>query len=148
MTRVKLGVGIPQSFPNRAIDAASIRAYLARAEALGFEGVWTQEQILGRMPTLEPLALMLFAAACTTRVRLGCAVFLTSLRSPVHLAKMLTTLDHLCNGRLDVGVGLGTPRFDAAFGVDSKTRVTRFAEGVRLIKALWTEPQVTFSGQF
>ena len=67
--------------------------------------MWTQEQILGRMPTLEPLALMLFAAACTTRLRLGCAVFLTTLRSPVHLAKMLTTLDHLSQGRLDVGVG-------------------------------------------
>jgi len=145
---VKLGVGIPQSFPNRTIDAEAIRSYLARAETLGFEGVWTQEQILGRMPTLEPLALMLFAAACTTRVRLGCAVFLTTLRSPVHLAKMLTTLDHLSNGRLDVGVGLGAARHDAAFGVDSKTRVARFTEGVQLMKALWTEPRVTFAGRF
>ena len=91
---------------------------------------------------------MNYAAACTTRVRLGCAVFLTTLRSPVHMAKMLTTLDHLSQGRLDVGVGLGAPRHDAAFGVDSRTRVARFTEGIRLMKALWTEPQVTFAGRF
>jgi alkanesulfonate monooxygenase SsuD/methylene tetrahydromethanopterin reductase-like flavin-dependent oxidoreductase (luciferase family) len=91
---------------------------------------------------------MNFAAACTTRVRIGCAVFLTTLRSPVHMAKMLTTLDYLSQGRLDVGVGLGAARFDAAFGVDSATRAARFTEGIRLMKALWTEPQVTFEGRF
>lgn len=148
MAGVKLGVGIPQSFPDRAIDPDDIRRYLTRAEALGFDSVWTQEQILGRMPTLEPLALMNYAAACTTRVRLGCAVFLTTLRSPVHMAKMLTTLDHLSQGRLDVGVGLGAPRHDGAFGVDSATRVARFSEGIQVMKALWTEPQVTFAGRF
>ncbi|HLZ27843.1 MAG TPA: LLM class flavin-dependent oxidoreductase [Chloroflexota bacterium] len=145
---MKLGVGIPQSFPNRTIDPEYIRRYLVRAEALGFEGVWTQEQILGRMPTLEPLALMNYAAACTTRLRLGCAVFLTTLRSPVHMAKMLTTLDQLSQGRLDVGVGLGAPRHDAAFGVDSGSRVARFTEGLQVMKALWTAPQVTFAGRF
>jgi probable F420-dependent oxidoreductase len=145
---VKLGVGIPQSFPRGTIDVDVIRRYLVRAEALGFDSVWTQEQILGKMPTLEPLALMTFAAACTRRMRLGCAVFLTTLRSPVHMAKMLTTLDYLSQGRLDVGVGLGGARFDAAFGVDSTTRAARFTEGIRLMKALWTEPQVTFEGRY
>jgi alkanesulfonate monooxygenase SsuD/methylene tetrahydromethanopterin reductase-like flavin-dependent oxidoreductase (luciferase family) len=81
-------------------------------------------------------------------MRLGCAVHLTAVRSPVHLAKSLTTVDQLSGGRLIVGVGLGTPRFDSAFGVDSKTRVARFTEGIRLMKALWTEPRVTFDGRF
>jgi probable F420-dependent oxidoreductase len=145
---MKLGVAIPQSFLNRAIDPEAIRRYLARAEALGFDSAWTQEQILGRMPTLEPLALMTYAAACTSRLRLGCAVFLTALRSPVHMAKMLTTLDHLSQGRLDVGVGLGTARHDGAFGVDSSTRVARFTEGIQVMKALWTTPKATFAGRF
>jgi alkanesulfonate monooxygenase SsuD/methylene tetrahydromethanopterin reductase-like flavin-dependent oxidoreductase (luciferase family) len=61
---------------------------------------------------------------------------------------MLTTLDHLSQGRLDVGVGLGAARLDGAFGVDSTTRVARFSEGVQLMKALWTEPRVTFAGRF
>jgi probable F420-dependent oxidoreductase len=145
---IPIGVGVPQSFPDRTVDPEAIRRYLARAEALGFHSVWTQEQILGRMPTLEPLELMTFAAACTSRLRLGCAVFLSALRSPVHLAKMLSSLDQLSQGRLEVGVGLGTPRLDAAFGVESSTRVARFVEGIQVMTALWTQPEVTFAGHF
>src|SRR5205814_8830241 len=84
----------------------------------------------------------------TSRVRLGCAVHLLAIRSPVYLAKSLTTIDHLSAGRLTVGVGVGTPRVDPAFGVDSSTRVARFTEGLRLMKALWTEPSVSFDGRF
>jgi probable F420-dependent oxidoreductase len=145
---IPLGIAIPQSFPWAKIDAAGIKAYLERADALGFDGAWSQEQILGVMPTLDSLHLLTFAAACTRRMRLGCAVHLTAVRSPVHLAKSLATVDQLSGGRLIVGVGLGTPRFDSAFGVDSKTRVARFTEGIRLMKALWTEPKVTFEGRF
>jgi alkanesulfonate monooxygenase SsuD/methylene tetrahydromethanopterin reductase-like flavin-dependent oxidoreductase (luciferase family) len=58
------------------------------------------------------------------------------------------TVDQLSGGRLIVGVGLGTPRNDAAFGVDSSTRAARFVEGIRLMKALWTEPRITFPGRF
>ena len=52
---------------------------------------------------------MTYAAACTERVRLGCAVFVTPLHQPVHLAKSLASLDQLSRGRLDVGVGIGGP---------------------------------------
>src|SRR5207244_11578590 len=97
---------------------------------------------------LDPLHLLTVAAAYTSRVRLGCAVHLTAIRSPVWLAKSLTTIDHLSQGRLIVGVGLGTPRVDPAFGVDSKTRVARFVESITLMKALWTEPRVTLNGRF
>jgi probable F420-dependent oxidoreductase len=145
---LKVGIGIPQAFPNTPIDPSSIAAFLRRAEALGFDGAWTQESALGRMPTLDSVHLLTFAAAYTSRLRLGCAVHLTALHSPVHLAKSLMTIDHLSNGRVIVGVGLGTPRVDAAFGVDSATRVARFTEGIHLMKALWTEPSVTFNGRF
>jgi alkanesulfonate monooxygenase SsuD/methylene tetrahydromethanopterin reductase-like flavin-dependent oxidoreductase (luciferase family) len=74
---------------------------------------------------------------------------LTALRSPVHLARRMSTLDQLSRGRLIVGVGLGA-RTDIypAFGADASTRVARFNEGLRLMKALWTEPRVTFEGRF
>jgi probable F420-dependent oxidoreductase len=147
-TPVRLGVGIPQAFPNTRIDPPAIKSFVQRAEALSFDGLWTQENPLGVMPTLDSLHLLTFAAAYTSRVRLGCAVHLTAVRGPVYLAKSLATVDHLSGGRLIVGVGLGTPRHDAAVGVDSATRVARFTEGIRLMKALWTEPTITFDGRF
>jgi probable F420-dependent oxidoreductase len=147
-TPVRLGVGIPQAFPHSAIDPTSIKAFVQRAEALGFDGLWTQENPLGVMPTLDSLHLLTFAAAHTSRVRLGCAVHLAAVRNPVYLAMSLTTLDHLSGGRMIEGVGLGTPDHDAAFRIDASTRVARFIEGIRLMKALWTEPRITHEGRF
>jgi probable F420-dependent oxidoreductase len=121
---------------------------IERAEALGFDSLWAQEQILGVMPTLEPFHTLTFAAACTERTRLGCAVFLTTLRSPVHFAKAVATVDHLSGGRLIVGVGLGRAGLGPAFGFDDARRVARFVEGVQVMKALWTEPRITFQGRF
>ncbi|HEX4212891.1 MAG TPA: LLM class flavin-dependent oxidoreductase, partial [Candidatus Dormibacteraeota bacterium] len=66
-----------------------------------------------------------------------------------HLAENLATLDQLSRGRLEVGVGLGgRPDTLPAFGIDPSSRVARFNEGLRLVKALWTEPRVTFGGRF
>jgi len=67
----------------------------------------------------------------------------------VHLAKSLSTLDQLSRGRLDVGIGTGgKARPFAAFGMSSDRYVARFTEGLALMKALWTEPRVTFDGEF
>jgi alkanesulfonate monooxygenase SsuD/methylene tetrahydromethanopterin reductase-like flavin-dependent oxidoreductase (luciferase family) len=82
-------------------------------------------------------------------MRLGCVVFVSTLHSPVHLAKSISTLDQLSRGRIEVGVGTGGKnRPFAAFGVDPARYVTRFTEGIALMKALWTEPLVTFDGEF
>jgi probable F420-dependent oxidoreductase len=92
---------------------------------------------------------MTYAAACTDRLRLGCAVFVFPLHGPVNLAKAMSTLDQMSRGRVEVGVGTGAEgRMFSAFGVDPKTLVARFNEGLRLMKALWTEPEVTFEGRF
>jgi probable F420-dependent oxidoreductase len=92
---------------------------------------------------------MTYAAACTQRLRLGCVVFVSTLHSPVHLAKSLSSLDQLSRGRLEIGVGTGGKgRPFAAFGVDPERYVARFTEGLALMKALWTEPRVTFDGEF
>jgi probable F420-dependent oxidoreductase len=148
-SRARFGVAIPQTMLSGAFDVRGVRAFLARAEGLGFESAWVVEQILGSILSLEPVTLLTYAAACTERLRLGSAVLLTALRSPVHLAKSLGTLDHLSGGRIDVGVGLGgNPRIYPAFGLTAARRAARFAEGIRLMKRLWTEERVTFDGAF
>jgi probable F420-dependent oxidoreductase len=146
---MRFAIPIPQAVTDGAFDPAGFRDYLTRAEELGFESAWTQEQVLGGWPNLAPIETMAYAAACTERIRLGCVVFVTPLRNPVHLAKSLGTLDQLSRGRIEVGVGTGGRRRPfAAFEVDPSTLVARFTEGLRLMKALWTEPQVTFEGRF
>jgi probable F420-dependent oxidoreductase len=145
---VRFATCIPQFVADGEFDPAALRAYLSRAEALGFESAWTQEQVLGTKPNLGSIEAMTFAAACTERLRLGCAVFVSPLHSPVHLAKSLATLDQLSRGRLEVGVGIGGRRMFSAFGVDPTTLVARFNEGVELMKVLWTEPRITFDGRF
>jgi probable F420-dependent oxidoreductase len=146
---VALAVAIPQTFPDRPVDLGLVRRYLERAETLGFRGAWVVEQIVGRIPSLEPVELLSYAAAVTGHIRLGVAVLLTAARSPVHTAKSLATLDHLSGGRLDVGVGLGgNGRLYPAFGLPAARRAARFAEGLRIMKRLWTEPRVTAAGEF
>lgn len=162
-------ISIPQRVPDGTFDPAKLRDYLTRAESLGFHSAWTQEVVLGSapalaplelrsgtqkiefgsVPTLAPLELMTFAAACTTRLRLGCAVFVSPLHNPIHLAKSISTLDQLSRGRLEVGVGSGGGgRMFSAFEVDPASLIARFTEGLRLMKACWTEPRINFSGRF
>ncbi len=146
---VKFALAIPQVFSQPQVDTAGLQTFLGRAEALGYHSVWAQEQILGAAGSLEPVTLLAYAAALTRRVRLGVAVFLTPLRSPVQLAKSLGSVDQLSGGRLIVGVGLGG-RTDIypAFGISAERRVRRFTEGLQVMKRLWTEERVTHKGDF
>jgi len=146
---VKFGIAIPQFFSDGQFDPSAFRAYFSRAEELGFDSAWAQENMLGAAPQLGPLETMTYAAACTQRMRLGCVVFVSTLHSPVHLAKGVATLDQLSRGRIDVGVGTGGKvRPFAAFGVEPDRYLARFNEGIAVMKALWTEPRVTFDGEF
>ena len=146
---MRFAIAIPQFYADGEFDPAAFRAYLTRAEELGFDSAWTQEQLLGSWNQLAPIEAMTYAAACTQRLRLGCVVFVSTLYSPVHLAKSLSTLDQLSRGRIEIGVGTGGQgRPFAAFGVDPGRYVARFTEGIALMKALWTQPRVTFDGEF
>jgi probable F420-dependent oxidoreductase len=148
-SQLRLAIAVPQTFADGAFDPEALGAYLARAEALGFDSAWTSETVFSSMPFLDSVDMLTYAAALTRRMRLGCAVMLTGLRSPVHLAKRLSTLDQLSRGRLEIGVGLGG-RVDIypAFAADASARVARFTEGLRLMKELWAKPEVTFEGRF
>jgi probable F420-dependent oxidoreductase len=149
MRRMRFAISIPQFYADGEFDPDAFRAYFARVEELGYDSAWAQESTLGAGPQLGPIETMTFAAACTRSIRLGCVVFVSTLHSPVHLAKSLSTLDQLSRGRLDVGIGTGgKARPFAAFGMSSDRYVARFTEGLALMKALWTEPRVTFDGEF
>ena len=146
---MRFSISIPQLDYDR-FDDAGVKAYLARAEELGFEGGWTMEQVIGNSPRIAPLEMLAYAAACTTRLRLGVAVLITSLHDPLQLASAITAVDRLSHGRLDLGVGHGGNfRPFSAFGVEKATFVSYFTEGLELMKAAWSdEPKVTFHGRF
>jgi probable F420-dependent oxidoreductase len=149
MPDVRFAVAIPQFFSGGEFDPAAYRTYLLRVEELGFHSAWAQEQVLGTWPQFSPLEAMTYAAACTERLRLGCTVFVSTLHNPVHLAKSLATLDQLSRGRIEVGVATGgKARPFAAFGLDPDRYIARFTEGIALMRELWTEPLVTFDGEF
>ena len=77
------------------------------AEALGFDSVWVGDSVLAR-PRFEALTTLAAVAARTQRVKLGTAVLLPMLRHPVLLANEVANLDHVAQGRLILGVGIGT----------------------------------------
>jgi probable F420-dependent oxidoreductase len=142
------GIGIPQDFIDRPVHMQLIQSFVQKAEALGYDSLWVQEQIVGDVPILEPVTLLTYVAALTSGVRLGTSVMLTVLRNPVQLAKSLSSLDRMSQGRLTVGVGIGGHVPESIFGYPSEHRVRRFVEGLQVMKALWTESKATFTGTF
>jgi probable F420-dependent oxidoreductase len=146
---MRFAISIPQYAPGGEFDDAAFRAHLRRAEELGFESAWAQEQVLGAAGAVSPILAMTYGAACTERLRFGCAVFVTPLHTPVHLAKNIASLDCLSHGRVEVGVGTGgRSRPFGAFGIDGDALVARFNEGIELMKACWTDPEINFNGRF
>jgi probable F420-dependent oxidoreductase len=148
------GIEIPEVFIDRPVDMQLVRNFLAKAETLGYDSLWVQEKIVGDFPMLEPVSLLTYSAALTSRLRLGTSVLLTVLRNPVQLAKSLATLDQMSHGRLTVGIGIGggigrrLPFNEAIFGYSSERRVRRFTEGLQVMKALWTKPAASVQGVF
>jgi probable F420-dependent oxidoreductase len=142
---MEFAIAIPQTYP----DPTRIERFLRRAEELPFTSAWCIEQVIGTVPALESVTALTYAAAVTKRLRLGIAVLLITQRNPINLAKSLSSLDVLSNGRLIVGVGLGaSTRHYPAYGLSAEARVARFRENLDIIKRLWTEDRVTLHGRF
>ena len=145
MPPVQFGIAIPQAFGREPVDAALIESFVKQADARGYHSLWVQEVIDAAL--LEPVTLLTYAAAFSRRVRLGSAILLTALRTPLQLAKTLSSLDHLSRGRLIVGVGLGSnTEVYPGYGISPEKRLGRFLDGIHLIKTLWTEDKVTYDG--
>jgi probable F420-dependent oxidoreductase len=145
------GIELPQVFFDGPVDMEHIRQFASRAEMLGYDSLWLQERIVGDFTMLEPVTLLSYVAAITTKLRLGASVILLTLRNPIQLAKAYSTLDCMSNGRAVLGVGLGGGHLGShedVFGYSRQHRVTRFSEAVQVMKLLWTEPKASFHGRF
>ncbi len=147
---MRFAISIPQSADDSWFDEDAFRTHLRRVEELDlFESAWTQEQVIGPSESLAPLQTLTYAAACTERVRLGCAVFVLPLHNPLHLAKAISSLDWMSHGRVEVGLAAGgRGRPFGAFGVDPDRPVARFNEALALMKACWTEEEINFDGRW
>ncbi len=146
---LRLGIALPQVFPDGQVDRQLIRDFAIEAEAIGYDDLWLQERIIGPETNVEPLALMAYVAALTQKIRLGVSVMILTQRNPVQLAKALASLDQLSDGRVNAGIGLGrNSDLNPAFGLSKEHRVSRFTESVRVMKALWTLPEVDFDGKY
>lgn len=163
---MNIGFALPNIGPVGSTDGLSKVAL--RAEALGYESLWTIERLLwpvkpqtpypatpdGRLPDpykyiLDPLDTLTFAAAQTKTIALGTSVLDIPYYNPVMLARRLTTLDRLSNGRLRVGLGLGWSKdeMDAA-GASLEQRGERADEFLQVLKAVWTTNPAEFHGRF
>jgi probable F420-dependent oxidoreductase len=138
----------------------------AEAEARGFESLFLGEHshipVSRRTPfimgtdlpdeytrTLDPLVSLGAAAVRTTTTRLGTCIFLLAQRDAISTAKQVATLDHLSGGRFELGIGFGWNVEEAAHhGVEWATRRRRTAEHVAAMRALWTEDEASFVGEF
>lgn len=142
---MEFAIAIPQTDP----DPVRIQHFLRRAEELSFAAAWTIEQVIGTAPVLESVTTLAYAAGATKRLRLGVAVLIVPQRNPIDLAKSLSSVDVLSNGRLIVGVGLGgSNRLYPAYGLSPEGRVSRFRENLEIMKQLWTTERVTLPGRF
>jgi probable F420-dependent oxidoreductase len=156
---VLLGFAVPVSgswaTPDNCLHVAR------RAEELGYSSLWTFQRLLspveGDAPVLapqyrrvhDPLITLAFLAGQTTVARLGVAVVNMPYYAPVVLAKLLTTLDHVSGGRLDVGLGIGwLPQELEAVGVSPARRGARAEEYLDALRAIWSQDVVEHEGDF
>lgn len=151
-TRVRFGIQTP-------IEGASFPA-LARhwqaAERLGYDSVWLDDHFYGVATppwddSLECWTLMAALARETSTLRFGTLVVCNSYRHPPLLAKMASSLDHICNGRLEFGLGAGWYEQEyLAYGYDFPPIATRLAqldEALEICKRMWTQERTTFTGR-
>lgn len=156
---MKLGI-FAINYATCADPGAAVRV-ARHAEAAGLESVWTGEHLVlpdpappgtpfdPRLPFLDPLLALSWLAAHTERIRLATGVLILPQHEPVLLAKQLSSLDVLSEGRLLVGVGTGY--LDAGFaatGVPREERGARTDEYLGVLQELWTAEKPAYSGAF
>ena len=104
------------------------------------------------LPLLEGWTTLGAMAQATSQIRMGPFVASNTFRHPAIFAKMAASLDHVSGGRIEAGIGIGW--FDlehTCFGIpfdETPHRLSAMEEGIRVIQALWTQPEVSFEGKF
>src|SRR5665213_3680621 len=139
------------SLPHRSPDPlamTTVATVARRAEELGFSDLWVTENTIDRNTCFDPVVILTYAAAITSRIRVGASVVVLPIHSPLMVAHQWATLDFVSGGRAILAVGLGRDHHYRQFEVPQEGKVARFREEVALIKALWTQQKTTFHGRF
>ena len=158
---MRIGVVFPQT--ELGGDAGAVRAYAQRAEELGFTHVLAYDHVVGADPAVhagwdgpydvhttfhEPMVLYGYLAAVTS-MELVTGIIILPQRQTMLAAKQAAEVDVLTSGKFRLGVGIGWNRVEyEALGQDFSTRGKRLEEQITLLRRLWTEQTVTFSGTF
>jgi alkanesulfonate monooxygenase SsuD/methylene tetrahydromethanopterin reductase-like flavin-dependent oxidoreductase (luciferase family) len=141
--------------PREAFDDVLLTADLA--ETWGFDGMWLAERHFsppGGAALISsigsaPLLLATAIATRTSRLRIGTAVLLLPLGHPVRMAEEVATLDHLSQGRLDLGIGRSSfPRAYEGYNVPYEESQQRFREYLEVMRLAWTQQRVSYTGTF
>jgi probable F420-dependent oxidoreductase len=116
----------------------------------GYDSLWVGDHISFAVPILDPLLQLAQAAVVSRRLTLGTSVYLLPLRHPAPVAKQVATLDHLTEGRLIFGVGVGGefPKEYEVCGVPRNERGARLTEGIGLLRRFWSGEKVGHDGRF
>jgi probable F420-dependent oxidoreductase len=116
----------------------------------GYDSLWVGDHITFALPILDPLLQLAQAAVASRRLQLGTAVYLLPLRHPTPVAKQVSTLDHLTEGRFVFGVGVGGefPKEYEACGVPIGERGARLSESLTVLRKLWTGEPASHDGRF
>jgi probable F420-dependent oxidoreductase len=116
----------------------------------GYDSLWVGDHIAFAVPILDPLQQLAQAAVVSRRLTLATGVYLLPLRHPAPVAKELATLDHLTEGRLIFGVGVGGefPKEYEVCGVPIGERGARLTESIGVLRALWTGEAVSHHSRF
>lgn len=172
MKKIKFGVRVPNSGP--LCGKENIVRAAKEAERLGFDSIWVHDHVVwssemhrhhissGAAEAIredqeanfyEALTTLSYLAAETKTIQLGVACLVMPCRNPIYAAKQTATLDWLSDGRLIVGVGLGSKatresnEFEV-FGVPIKPRGRRTDEYIEAMKAIWTQPLASYRGKY
>jgi probable F420-dependent oxidoreductase len=126
-----------------------MHALVSQIDRCGYDSIWVADHIWYPAAILDPLLQLAQAAMVSRRLLLGVGVYLLPLRHPVPVAKQIATLDHLSEGRLIFGVGIGGefPREYEACGVPIKERGARLSEAIPLLRSLLAGDTVEHNGR-
>ena len=153
---MKIGFGAPVA--GAWATPGYLAAFSEQAEEAGYASLWTFSRPLvpegsGMEPVyrsvLDPMVALGFAAARTSRIRLGVATISLPFVSPAYLAKQATTVDVLSGGRLDLGLGIGwMPEEFAIMGASMARRGARAEEYLAVLRTLWADEVSSHAGEF
>ena len=169
---IRFGIRIPNSGPLASPQSMLQVAY--EVEVLGFDSVWVHDHLTwsdeihrthissgsddsnsnnSSPDFFEAMTSLAFIAGQVRKVRLGIACVVVPCRNPLLSAKQIATLDVLCGGRLDIGVGIGSPstiksREYEVLGVNRKQRGKIADDHLRAMKTIWSNHPASYDGQF